>query len=231
MHDICVVFDVDDTLYLEQDYVASGFRAVGDWAAMWLSIPDFGDRCVDLFQSGHRGNIFNAALESCGHPAPPDLISGLVAIYRSHHPKIALLGDARLALDRIYAHWPIAVITDGPVVAQSRKCEALELTKWANPIVLTGTKGEAFHKPQQGAFDFVRTQIVAANYVYVADNPAKDFTAPRKLGWGSIRIRRERGLHCTKADESIKPDVELPDCSNLPQILCGLVAIHKNLYH
>ena len=29
----CVVFDVDDTLYLERDYVRSGFHAVAQWMA------------------------------------------------------------------------------------------------------------------------------------------------------------------------------------------------------
>src|SRR5207302_9076607 len=40
MNELCVVFDIDDTLYLERDYVRSGFRAVGTWAEQWLRIPD-----------------------------------------------------------------------------------------------------------------------------------------------------------------------------------------------
>ena len=41
MNHLCVVFDIDDTLYLERDYVLSGFAAVGPWARDWLAIPDF----------------------------------------------------------------------------------------------------------------------------------------------------------------------------------------------
>ena len=55
MRDVCVVFDVDDTLYLETDYVMSGFNAVGQWAADWLSIPDFAERCWNRFIAGQRG--------------------------------------------------------------------------------------------------------------------------------------------------------------------------------
>ena len=37
------MLDVDDTLYLERDYVRSGFRAVGQWAAeassVWTESP------------------------------------------------------------------------------------------------------------------------------------------------------------------------------------------------
>jgi putative hydrolase of the HAD superfamily len=32
--------------------------------------------------------------------------------------------------------------------------------------------------------------------VYAADNPAKDFVAPHRLGWQTIRVRRQGGLHC-----------------------------------
>jgi hypothetical protein len=39
---VCAVFDIDDTLYLERDYVRSGFEAVGRWAVKWIQIEDFG---------------------------------------------------------------------------------------------------------------------------------------------------------------------------------------------
>jgi putative hydrolase of the HAD superfamily len=222
VHDLCVVFDVDDTLYLERDYVVSGFRAVGQWAAEWLSIVGFDTRCIELFESGQRGNVFDAALLACGHPSNPDLISGLVAIYRSHIPQIGMIADAAHAIGQIRPLWPIAVITDGPVISQSRKCEALGLPGIAHPIVLTGTMGDKFHKPQPGAFELVASQVAARRFVYVADNPAKDFIAPRQLGWHSVRIRREAGLHYVRNNDLVLPDFEIPDCSDLFAILSGI---------
>jgi putative hydrolase of the HAD superfamily len=223
MNDICVVFDVDDTLYLERDYVASGFRAVGQWAAVWLSIADFDTRCLDLFDNGHRGNVFDAALRACGREPIPELISGMVAIYRNHHPEIKMADDAAKALEEIRAVWPVSVITDGPVISQSRKCEALGLRGLADPIVLTGIWGTEFHKPETGAFKFVAGHIKARTYVYVADNPAKDFNAPQQLGWHSVRIRRKGGLHFDQNNDLAPPDFELSDCSNLGAVLSGIV--------
>jgi putative hydrolase of the HAD superfamily len=114
-------------------------------------------------------------------------------------------------------------VTDGPVISQSRKCEALGLQALASPVVLTGILGEKFHKPQPGAFELVAGQVEARMYVYVADNPVKDFTAPRQLGWQTVRIRREGGLHYAKSNDSVQPDFELPDCSDLSTILRGIV--------
>jgi putative hydrolase of the HAD superfamily len=219
MTDLCVVFDIDDTLYLERAYVSSGFRAAGNWAAQWLSIPDFDRHCLRLFEDGYRGNVFDAALSACGYPSNPELIAGLVAIYRSHEPEIRMVEDASEAISQIRSVWPIAVITDGPVVSQSRKCEALGVTDLANPIVLTGTRGEKFHKPQKAAFEFVATRIRARRYVYVADNPAKDFTAPGELGWHSIRIRRAGGIHCHVESGPVLPEFEIPSCVDLNSLL------------
>jgi putative hydrolase of the HAD superfamily len=40
----CVVFDVDDTLYLERDYVRSGFDSVGAWLQRDSGVVGFSDR-------------------------------------------------------------------------------------------------------------------------------------------------------------------------------------------
>lgn len=223
MHDLCVVFDVDDTLYLERDYVASGFRAVGAWVAEWLSIADFDRHCLDLFEGGQRGNVFDAALRFCDFPPNEELVSALVAIYRSHAPQITLIEDVACTLPQICRKWPVAVITDGPVISQSRKCEALAITQLARPIVLTGTRGINFHKPQVASFQFVASQVKAKKYVYVADNPDKDFTAPRQLGWHSVRIRRKGGLHYEKDNHPIQPEFEMTDFTGLLEAFTAIL--------
>ncbi|MGQ9635778.1 MAG: HAD family hydrolase, partial [Bryobacteraceae bacterium] len=61
-----VAFDLDDTLYLERDYVRSGFEAVGEWAKERLGIGDFTQRAWRWFQQGRRGDIFNQVLVEIG---------------------------------------------------------------------------------------------------------------------------------------------------------------------
>jgi len=53
------VLDIDDTLYLERDYVRSGFCAVGRWLAEHQNVEDFFERAWALFEAGARGNIFD----------------------------------------------------------------------------------------------------------------------------------------------------------------------------
>jgi putative hydrolase of the HAD superfamily len=222
MNELCVVFDIDDTLYLERDYVFSGFGAIGPWARRWIGVPDFAERCRAVHESGRRGSVFNQVLEDCEVTPSPELIAALVAIYRTHVPDIRLCEDARAALVETSARWPVAVITDGPAISQSRKAEALDLHRYASRICLTELLGPGCSKPGPFAFREVEQAIPARRYVYIADNPAKDFHAPRALGWGSVRVRRPGGLHFAVDSREVTPDAEVSDCSPLMPLLLAL---------
>jgi len=220
MNELCVVFDIDDTLYLERDYVRSGFMAVGRWAEDWLGIHDFSGLCWREFESGRRSTIFDRALAAGGLESSPDLISSLVELYRSHAPCIGLAPDAAEAIEQIAHTCPIAVVSDGPLASQSRKADALGLRAIASPVVLTGIFGPQFRKPHTHAFAHVAARVQARRYVYVADNPAKDFAGPNELGWATIRVRRPGGLHeLVDNNPHSPPNVEVTDCSGLLNVL------------
>ncbi len=216
----CVVFDVDDTLYLEREYVRSGFVAAGEWAAAALRIHGFGERCWAEFEAGARGDVFDRVLSSVRHVATRDVIDELVRCYRAHVPKIGLLDDARACLQKLAARVRLAAITDGPLESQRKKVDALGLGTWLQPIVYTAQLGPGFAKPSEEPFRRVERLVGAsgAACAYVGDNPSKDFRAPAALGWRTIRVRRSGGLHSAAPSG---PDVhcEIADVSALPSIL------------
>jgi putative hydrolase of the HAD superfamily len=194
-----VVLDVDDTLYLERHYVASGFRAVGDRVARELGLNRFAELATRLFLSGERTKIFDAVLREHGVFPAPELIDYLVGVYRSHEPAIEMEPDARRFVARERQSRALAIISDGFLEAQRAKVRALGIDAalcW--PIVLTDAFGRKWWKPDPRSFEHVQRHfdLPAHRYVYVADNPAKDFLGPAKLGWKTIRIRRDGGLHC-----------------------------------
>jgi putative hydrolase of the HAD superfamily len=217
-----VVFDIDDTLYLERDYVRSGFRAVGAWARQVLGLPDFADRAWAAFESGVRDTIFDAALASGGVEVTPELIAQLVACYRDHVPDIKLLDDARACLDllRLEPEVVVAVVTDGPLASQNAKARSLALANWSQDVIFTEALGAGFRKPNTRAFKLVeeRLGVSGDRCVYVADNPTKDFVAPHQLGWTTIRVRRPHGLHFG-ARNGDDIDYEAPDLTNLLALL------------
>lgn len=217
-----IVLDIDDTLYLERDYVRSGFGAVGRWAQRELGIEDFADRAWAAFEAGARNTIFDDVLTSCGARTDDAMITELVARYRTHTPSISLATDARLGLERWHQHAALAAITDGPISSQQAKARALGLDAWTSTVVFTANLGPGKGKPDPAAFELVQEELGVDGKacVYVADNPAKDFVGPRSLGWRTVRVRRRLSLH---AEVASGDDVD-HEITNLDQLDAVLVS-------
>jgi putative hydrolase of the HAD superfamily len=200
---ICaVIFDLDDTLYPERAYAFSGFAAVA---------TAFADRLGDarttaaqmrrLFDTEHRGRVFNALLAERGLPEDEGLIRDMIEAYRTHAPGIALYRDADAALTRLRGGHKLGLLTDGPPGTQRAKIDALHLPPRVDEVIVTSELGTGQAKPALLPFTMMsqRLGVEPARCTYVADNPAKDFVAPNALGWSSVQVVREDGIYRTLA--------------------------------
>ncbi len=193
-----VVFDLDDTLYPERQFVLSGFNAVGSWLRERMTCPcEPARRMVELFDSGHQHRVFNQLLAEWGCPQADDWLPQMIECYRTHKPDIALHPDASRAIERWQRSFQLALISDGPLETQRNKIEALCLGSQLKPIILTDRWGEAFRKPHVRAFEYLQqaTGCQGPHCVYIADNRLKDFVAPNLLGWRSICVERQDGIY------------------------------------
>jgi putative hydrolase of the HAD superfamily len=213
----CVVFDLDDTLFLERDYVRSGFEAVARALEHERGPTAFFDRAWAAFESGARGRIFDEALQSCGIAPTRTLVDSLVDTYRSHRPSLGLLTDAESAIVGLGTRpgMSIAVVSDGPLPSQRAKANALGAARWSRLTVLTAELPAGHQKPSPRAFELVETATGArgASCMYVADNPTKDFGGPKELGWQTIRVRRAGSLQ-EALDSGDDVDVEVQDLNS-----------------
>ncbi len=202
-----IVLDVDDTLYLERDYVRSGFHAVADYVRVACGVDDLYERAWALYEDGVRGSTFDELRG--GNPKLAKALSTaeMVEVYRRHEPQIDLEPDAREFLDRVHDHCDLAVVTDGPAQSQWSKVRALGLQRWITQIIVTDEHGDGWAKPSTRPFAHLQASFGAASgsCVYIADNPAKDFAGPAALGWHVIRVRRDHGLH---ADRELVGEVD-----------------------
>ena len=221
MPQLCIVFDLDDTLYLERDFVRSGFDAVGRWAYSTLGISDCAERAWRAFESGVRGSIFQFILAESGQSPDATLIQEMVEVYRRHSPVISLPSDSLNCLQRLKNQAVLAIITDGFLHTQQAKCSSLSLSDFFNTIVCTGQWGPEYYKPNPHAFSYVAQQAgPSSRFVYIADNPTKDFQAPLALGWDVVRIRRPGGIYSSREWHTHPaPYVELPDLWDVPDLL------------
>jgi putative hydrolase of the HAD superfamily len=211
------VFDLDDTLILERDYVRSGFAALESEVLRRHGVVGFADAAWRHFEAGARGNIFNLALADLGLAADAGAIQALVTAYREHLPRIALMPDASELLDALAGKRPVAILSDGFLPAQTRKVQSLKLRDRADPVVLTDSWGAQYWKPHPRGYAHIQDALGLApdQLVYVGDNAAKDFQAPRALGWQSVHIRRDGGLHGARA--GMTADLVISSFADLPQ--------------
>ncbi len=186
----CLVFDLDDTLYDEIDFVASGYDAVAQEV-----LTRFGVDCRDILRqhldAGQLDGAFQAAIRA-GLPA--DALSLMVTTYRDHYPSIRPRpGVARMLTSVKDRDGVAGCITDGRGRTQRNKIAALGFASILDPILVSEETGHA--KPDPHNFREMMRRVSAEEYWYVADNPAKDFVAPNGLGWITVGIDAPRGIH------------------------------------
>lgn len=219
-----VVFDLDDTLYPERQFALCGFRACGEWAKAQFGVDGLAEEMTRLLDTGMLGKLFKMVLESHVPDHRPEHLVALREAYRGAAAELSLFDDAHWALEHYAAKGPLGLITDGTHTVQRKKVTALALEPRFHEIVYTDALGEdrAYFKPHPMAFERVAAAIGVPGdrFVYVGDNPVKDFVAPNAMGWTTVQVVRDGGIHdVTKVIDGGAPQHRISSLSELPDIL------------
>lgn len=218
-----VIFDLDDTLFPEESYVFSGFRAISTYAAEHLGIP--ADRSFrelsQLYVEGVRGNTFNrwlAKQNANRNIDPAEWIPRLLAVYREHQPKIECFAGAHELLEKLGQQYRIGLITDGWLEVQQTKITALNIGRHFQSIVISDQWGRDYWKPHERPFltALAELEVQPRQAIYVADNPNKDFVGARGVGMRSVRVRHP-GIYAAEEPRSAEfaPDEEIDNLEQL----------------
>ena len=223
-----LVFDLDDTLYAERQYALGGFAAVGAWAEREHGVEGIAQRLTELLDAGHLGQSFRIALAEKLEVLTDDHLRAALKVYGDHTPDLSLFEDAAHALD--YWHQvPLGLITDGNVTTQAKKVAALGLGQRFREIILTGALAPRaeMHKPHPRAYELMQTALRTGEtdrFVYVGDNPKKDFVAPNAMGWTTVLVDRP-AFRATRIHPLADPPpggaarYTIADLSELPRVL------------
>jgi putative hydrolase of the HAD superfamily len=219
-----VVFDLDDTLYPERDYVRGGFQAVARWASETLGEEPqtVFDELWAMFEAGGRRDTFDRWLRSRGRQAAEDR-ARMIEAYRGHRPRLTPYPDVAPTLEGLRGRVRLGLISEGAPAVQAAKIEALGLRPWFDKIVVLGEDEREDWKPSPRPFErwLEGSSIEPAAAIYLGDNPAKDFLGARRAGWASVRVRRSDGLHRDEepAAAETRPDWEIADLQSLMSML------------
>jgi putative hydrolase of the HAD superfamily len=202
--------------------VLSGFAAAGAWLREQRGIPGFAEEAERVFLGGQRKKVFDTALESLGLVPDSALVQALVGVYRTHAPSIQLFPDADEVLEWAGREFKLGLITDGWLETQRNKVAALGLERRISCRVLSDELGAASWKPSPEPYRKVMAFYGGEpeGFVYVGDNPAKDFVGARALGWRTVRVRRLEGEHFSMgATPESRAEYDIADLRELTRII------------
>lgn len=191
-----IIFDLDDTLYSEKEYVRSGYKVVAD---LLPEIPDAEQQLWKAFEEGQ--NAIDVVLKNADIYTEEKKKQCLEA-YRTHIPQITMYSEAKMVLDAISDKGlKIGIITDGRPIGQKNKIRQLGLQKYNCEIIITdelagNARVSDFRKPCPIAFEIMRKRMQCAysEMVYIGDNVRKDFLAPEQLGMDTVWFQNQEGL-------------------------------------
>lgn len=200
---LAVVFDLDDTLYPERQYVRSGYRAVARHLAETLDL----DQPIEgwlwsRFLDGLTAGAFEAMNEAFDLGLDQSQIAGAVSVYRRHRPRIRPYEGIPALLERLGSTCRLGLLSDAFLPGGRLKLESLRLERFFDEVLFTealGADGE-FGKPSPAGYEAIAAalDVPADRCACVADNPAKDFVAPNRLGWLTVQYLQQGQIHTCK---------------------------------
>ena len=208
-----LIFDLDDTLVYEIDYLKSAYYEI----AIKLDQEN-----VDLlFQKMwafyiNKENVFDELIRIYPSISKEELLG----IYRNHYPSVSLIDGGKEILE--YAKnkgYNIGLITDGRSITQRNKLRALGIEDYFDKIIISEEFGST--KPNEKNFRcFMENEF--STYIYVADNPKKDFITPNRLNWISVcLINKGWNIHPQIFDTNKKylPKVKIRELIELKKLI------------
>jgi putative hydrolase of the HAD superfamily len=187
------VFDLDDTLYSEFDFQKSGIIFV-------CKTLNYSKSLTDIILSDKKNWVQNIILNTNNKLTKSELLF----LYRNHLPNICLYNDAKLFLNILKKNnIEISLITDGRSITQKNKLRSLGIHNVFRKIIIS----DEIHseKPSEINYKLVMSDYTDKEYIYIADNPNKDFITPNKLGWTTICLL-DRGYNIHKQNFNLSKE-------------------------
>ncbi len=185
-----VIFDLDDTLYLQRSFKESGFREVALWLEKTFSIPF--DRTTS-----HLNHILNEFGPSypfmfdrlCERIGLQENIKlDLIKVFLQHDPQIECFPGVLHILYQLSRSFRLGLLTDGREETQRKKVESLNIANYFSTILYSDSVG--LGKPAAPLYEFFERQFTLhpQELVYIGDNPKKDFVEANTRGWLTVRV-------------------------------------------
>lgn len=187
-----VIFDMDDTLYSEKEYVRGGYRRIAEL------FPQLEDAEEQLWHFFSKKQLAIDEFLKCKGFLKDEIKDKCIEVYRFRELDIHLYYGVQEMLERMRERYQLGLISDGRPEGQRAKIKALGVEELFDYMIVTDELGSIeYRKPNELAYKMMARKFGAeySEMCYVGDNMKKDFIAPMKLGMRSIWFRNPDGLY------------------------------------
>lgn len=234
-----VLFDVDDTLYDQQQpfqhAVASLFPTIFEKIStedLYQSFRFHSDDIFTQYTSG-RWSLEYMRVERflrTFSPHAPHLTETDAANFQQSYQKalqtIQLHPKMQETLTWLTSQPVIlGVITNGPGDHQQQKIDQLQLTRWipSDHLFISGNVG--YEKPNKEIFDYVAKQLALDTpneIIYIGDSFENDIVGSYQAGWQNIWFNhRQRKIPL--AAKMVHPDYTLTKFADAPSLIQTII--------
>ena len=193
-----VLFDLDDTLFLQEQWLAGAWGYVADVgeSAGLAAEPLLQALHAIAAEGSDKGGIIDRALEATGGPVY--LVPTLVAAFRGWRAdRLEPIPGVVDMLAALRGRLPIGLVTDGEPGIQRNKITALGLQAAFDVVVISDELGRGLRKPSP--VPFLRAAdalgVAPAAVVMVGDRPNKDVDGAHAAGMRAARVRTGEYRH------------------------------------
>lgn len=210
------VFDLDDTLFQEIEFLKSAYRHIARLLQPRVSCNLYEEMLTRYYR---KENVFLWIISQYGRFIRDVDVNWLLKEYREHSPEIALNEDAESFLQHLKElSVPMGLITDGRSVTQRNKLKALGIEKHFQDIIISEEFGST--KPDARNYQYFEKKYPGKDFFYIGDNPAKDFIVPLELGWTTICLENAgQNIHVQDFNKSPKPHCMISSFQDMELVL------------
>ncbi|EOH92658.1 HAD family hydrolase [Enterococcus villorum] len=209
-----VVFDVDDTMYDQQQPFRNAVKKVvplvsdEDMSSLYLRFRHHSDENFPKVMAGNwtleymRAHRISQSLKDLDYPHITEA-DGLYfqQVYEEELNNICLHEEVKKTLDFLAElEIPLGIITNGPTDHQTKKLEQLQLAKWIPTQHMIVSQATGYQKPEKEIFQLAeeRFNLSPQETLYVGDNYDNDVLGAKGAGWKTLWFNhRERKIEGT----------------------------------
>jgi putative hydrolase of the HAD superfamily len=218
-----VIFDLDNVLYNERDYIFAAFHSIARFLSercRYSKDEVYSKLVCDFEKKGSLyPRLFNDVLNDFG--LDQNLVPEILRLYATVDAKIELFPAASSMLLSLRGFGlKLALVTNGSIRIQSNKIRLLGVEKFFGVVVFARETPSSKEKPHPDAYinALQKLGVRAEETVCVGDNPYTDFWGAKQMGIRTVRFLcgEFKDVHLSEAYEA---DIVVDNLVEFPGIV------------